>query len=97
MGTSKKMNLDAIKGIMSAKSITSFGFQEDEANVVEFSVEFCGRRHVVNGICILDNGLLEVEIYPRGDAHSCFCILAAELSVDALETIFCVMSELFPL
>lgn len=97
MGTTKKMNLDAIKGIMSAKSITAFGFQEDEANPVKFSVEFCGRRHVVNGICILDNGLLEVEIYPRYDSSSCFRILAAELSVDALETIFCVMSELLPL
>jgi len=97
MGTSKRTSLDAIKGIMSSVSLTSFGFQEDESNTVKFSVDFCGRRHVVCGICILNNGLLEVELHPRNYSGSdgVFRILAAELPAESIETIYCVMAELF--
>lgn len=98
MGTSlnKALCIDAIAGAMNVQNSTSVNFiGADGHHVVSFCVRFSNRNHLVDAVFFDEaTGLLRVRLTVRCDRSCTFEVYAAELPVEALETISCIVNEL---
>lgn len=95
MGTNKNLCIAAIRGAMSTVNVKDVNFVgPDGHHLVSFCVRFCDRNHLVDRIYKEDRtGLIRVRLTVRRDRSTSFEVYAAELPLDALETLVCVTDD----
>ena len=92
----KSVCIDAIADAIHVQSCTSANFiGADGHHVIPFCVRFCDRNHLVDCVFFDEaTGLLRVRLTVRCDRSHTFEVYAAELPIDALETIACIIGEI---
>ena len=96
MGTSKNLVINSIIDAMSTVSATSINLiGADGHHLLSFCVRFSDRNHLVDRLYVEPRtGLLRVALTVRCDRSCSFEVYAAELPLDALETIQCVFGQM---